>query len=77
MGRGCHMAFWRWLDAFAWLSVSAKRGATTLIARRIVKAGWDYSATLVSFPSVCYFCGIEEECFVDALWKMKRLKVKV
>ena len=52
-------------STFAWLSVSVKRGATTLISRRIVKAGWDYSATLVSFPSVCYFCGIEEECFVE------------
>ena len=28
-------------STFAWLSVSVKRGATTLIARRIVKAGWD------------------------------------
>ena len=26
---------------YAWLSVSVKRGATTLIARRIAKAGWD------------------------------------
>ena len=37
------MAFWRsrWQSTFAWLLVSVKRGATTLIARRIVKAGWD------------------------------------
>ncbi len=24
-----------------------------------------YSATLVSFPPVCYYCGVEEECFVE------------
>ena len=31
----------RWLSLPSLGSVSVKRGATTLIARRIVKAGWD------------------------------------
>ena len=53
-------------STFAWLSVSVKRGATTLIARRIVKTvlhtvGPDQCATFVALRK-------------SALWKMKRLE---
>ncbi len=30
-----------WLLSFAWLSVTVKRGTTTVIPRKIVKIGWD------------------------------------
>ena len=68
---------WRFGDVymaestFAWLSVSAKRGATTLIARRIVKAGWDST-----FGELLHTVG-PDQCatFValrkSTLWKMK------
>ena len=31
-----------------------------------------YSATLMSFPPVCYYCGVEEECLIEDE-KMKHL----
>ena len=24
-----------------------------------------YSATLMSFPPICYYCGVDEECLVE------------
>ena len=64
----------------AWLLVTVKRGASIVVPRKIVKIGWDNvfgelliqskpSITVLlwflSGPLVCYYCGVEEECFVE------------